>query len=89
MQSSNVRHVGRINEWATVNPTINRKGVLTHATRRLLQMVRRNDLEFYDRSAKQWWYPDAKIYALHHLNPLRFKYFVYKYLPEFSDRQIS
>lgn len=40
-------------------------------------MVKRNDLDFYDRSAEQWWYPDAKIYALHHLNPLRFKYFDY------------
>jgi 2-polyprenyl-6-hydroxyphenyl methylase/3-demethylubiquinone-9 3-methyltransferase len=35
----------------------------------------RNDLEFYDQSAEKWWHPDAKIYALHHLNPLRFEYF--------------
>jgi 2-polyprenyl-6-hydroxyphenyl methylase/3-demethylubiquinone-9 3-methyltransferase len=37
--------------------------------------VKKNDLEFYDRSAARWWQPDAKIYALHHLNPLRFQYF--------------
>lgn len=39
------------------------------------QVVKRNDLEFYDQSARQWWHPDAKIYALNHLNPLRFEYF--------------
>ncbi|OWY67030.1 bifunctional 3-demethylubiquinone 3-O-methyltransferase/2-octaprenyl-6-hydroxy phenol methylase [cyanobacterium TDX16] len=37
--------------------------------------MKKNDLEFYDRSAAQWWQPDAKIYALHRLNPLRFQYF--------------
>ena len=39
------------------------------------RVVKRNDLEFYDRSAGQWWQPDAKIFALYHLNPLRFEYF--------------
>jgi 2-polyprenyl-6-hydroxyphenyl methylase/3-demethylubiquinone-9 3-methyltransferase len=39
------------------------------------QIVVRNDLKFYDRSANTWWQPDTKIYALYHLNPLRFKYF--------------
>jgi 2-polyprenyl-6-hydroxyphenyl methylase / 3-demethylubiquinone-9 3-methyltransferase len=37
--------------------------------------VKKNNLEFYDRSAAQWWQPDVKIYALHRLNPLRFQYF--------------
>ena len=34
----------------------------------------RNDLEFYDRVAEQWWNPTAKIYALYHLNLPRFQY---------------
>lgn len=37
--------------------------------------MERNDLAFYDHSAAQWWHPQAKIFALHHLNPLRFEYF--------------
>ncbi|NEQ28675.1 MAG: methyltransferase domain-containing protein, partial [Microcoleus sp. SIO2G3] len=37
--------------------------------------TRRNDLSFYDRMAARWWDRSAKIYALHHLNPLRFEYF--------------
>ena len=37
--------------------------------------MKRNDLEFYDQIAKKWWQPNAKIYALQHLNPLRFQYF--------------
>ena len=36
---------------------------------------RRNDLTFYDRMADHWWDESAKIYALHHLNPLWFNYF--------------
>ena len=35
----------------------------------------RNDLEFYDRIAEQWWNQTAKIYALYHLNLPRFQYF--------------
>ena len=35
----------------------------------------RNDLEFYDRVADQWWNETAKIYALYHLNLPRFQYF--------------
>jgi 2-polyprenyl-6-hydroxyphenyl methylase/3-demethylubiquinone-9 3-methyltransferase len=35
----------------------------------------RNDLEFYDRSADDWWDQTAKIYALYHLNLPRFQYF--------------
>lgn len=38
-------------------------------------MKQRNDLSFYDRVAPEWWQPQSQIYALHHLNPLRFSYF--------------
>jgi len=37
--------------------------------------TRRNDLSFYDRMAPHWWNRSAKIFALNHLNPLRFEYF--------------
>lgn len=37
--------------------------------------IQRNDLSFYDRMAPHWWNESAKIFALHHLNPLRFEYF--------------
>jgi 2-polyprenyl-6-hydroxyphenyl methylase/3-demethylubiquinone-9 3-methyltransferase len=42
--------------------------------------MKKNDLEFYDRSADEWWDQKAKIYALNHLNRPRF---------EFFDRYIS
>ncbi|MGB3492788.1 MAG: bifunctional 2-polyprenyl-6-hydroxyphenol methylase/3-demethylubiquinol 3-O-methyltransferase UbiG [Elainellaceae cyanobacterium] len=35
----------------------------------------KNDLEFYDRTAHQWWDKTADIYALNQLNPARFSYF--------------
>ncbi|MBD2256941.1 bifunctional 2-polyprenyl-6-hydroxyphenol methylase/3-demethylubiquinol 3-O-methyltransferase UbiG [Pseudanabaena sp. FACHB-2040] len=38
-------------------------------------MQQRNDLEFYDRVAHEWWSETAKIYALSHLNAPRFEYF--------------
>jgi 2-polyprenyl-6-hydroxyphenyl methylase/3-demethylubiquinone-9 3-methyltransferase len=37
--------------------------------------MKRNDLEFYSNVASEWWQPDSLIYALNHLNPLRFDYF--------------
>lgn len=37
--------------------------------------MKRNNLEFYNETAAQWWSETAKIYALHHLNSPRFKYF--------------
>lgn len=37
--------------------------------------MKKNDLEFYDRNASQWWQTNAKIYALYHLNPPRFRFF--------------
>jgi 2-polyprenyl-6-hydroxyphenyl methylase / 3-demethylubiquinone-9 3-methyltransferase len=37
--------------------------------------MKKNNLEFYDRNANQWWNADAKIYALYHLNSPRFEFF--------------
>lgn len=37
--------------------------------------MKKNNLEFYDRNATQWWNADAKIYALYHLNRPRFEFF--------------
>ncbi|HEY9907158.1 MAG TPA: bifunctional 2-polyprenyl-6-hydroxyphenol methylase/3-demethylubiquinol 3-O-methyltransferase UbiG [Thermosynechococcaceae cyanobacterium] len=37
--------------------------------------IQRNDLEFYDLSAAEWWDENAKIYALNSLNPARFAFF--------------
>jgi 2-polyprenyl-6-hydroxyphenyl methylase/3-demethylubiquinone-9 3-methyltransferase len=37
--------------------------------------MKKNDLEFYNLSADKWWEPDAKIYALYHLNQPRFEFF--------------
>lgn len=37
--------------------------------------MKKNDLEFYDVNAADWWDPDAKIYALHSLNTPRFQFF--------------
>ena len=42
--------------------------------------MRKNDLEFYDLSADNWWQKDAKIYALYHLNQPRFAFFE-RYVP--------
>lgn len=35
----------------------------------------KNDLQFYDLNADNWWDEDAKIYALYHLNKPRFEFF--------------
>jgi 2-polyprenyl-6-hydroxyphenyl methylase/3-demethylubiquinone-9 3-methyltransferase len=45
-----------------------------------MAITKKNDLEFYDRNAENWWNEEAKIYALYHLNQPRF---------EFFDRHIS
>lgn len=37
--------------------------------------MKKNDLEFYDLSADDWWKEDEKIYALYHLNQPRFEFF--------------
>lgn len=35
----------------------------------------KNNLEFYDQSAADWWQPNTKIYALYYLNEPRFRFF--------------
>jgi 2-polyprenyl-6-hydroxyphenyl methylase/3-demethylubiquinone-9 3-methyltransferase len=35
----------------------------------------KNDLEFYDENADNWWDETSKIYALYHLNKPRFEFF--------------
>ncbi|HEY9737829.1 MAG TPA: bifunctional 2-polyprenyl-6-hydroxyphenol methylase/3-demethylubiquinol 3-O-methyltransferase UbiG [Trichocoleus sp.] len=50
-------------------------------------MQQRNDLEFYNRVADEWWSESAKIYALHHLNQPRFAYFD-RHLPEWTGLRI-
>jgi 2-polyprenyl-6-hydroxyphenyl methylase / 3-demethylubiquinone-9 3-methyltransferase len=45
-----------------------------------MTITKKNDLEFYDRNAENWWNEETKIYALYHLNQPRF---------EFFDRYIS
>lgn len=37
--------------------------------------MKKNDLEFYDLNAENWWQEDAKIYALYYLNQPRFEFF--------------
>jgi 2-polyprenyl-6-hydroxyphenyl methylase/3-demethylubiquinone-9 3-methyltransferase len=37
--------------------------------------MKKNDLEFYEVSADNWWNTDEKIYALYHLNQPRFDFF--------------
>ena len=37
--------------------------------------MKKNDLKFYDLSADNWWKPEAKIFALYHLNQPRFEFF--------------
>lgn len=53
----------------------------------LKQTVKRNDLEFYNQVAADWWYPQSQIYALHHLNPLRFAYFD-RYIPHWQGLRV-
>jgi len=51
------------------------------------KVMPKNDLEFYDRSAAQWWEESAKIYALHHLNPPRFQFFS-RYVPHWQGLRV-
>jgi 2-polyprenyl-6-hydroxyphenyl methylase/3-demethylubiquinone-9 3-methyltransferase len=37
--------------------------------------MKKNNLEFYELSAENWWKTDEKIYALYHLNQPRFEFF--------------
>jgi 2-polyprenyl-6-hydroxyphenyl methylase / 3-demethylubiquinone-9 3-methyltransferase len=50
-------------------------------------MPQRNDLEFYNRVAPEWWSETAKIYALHHLNEPRFEYFD-RYIPDWQGLSV-
>ncbi len=45
--------------------------------------MKKNNLEFYDFSAANWWDEDAKIYALYHLNKPRFDFFD-RYVPNWQ-----
>lgn len=47
----------------------------------------KNDLEFYDCSALQWWNPQSKIFALYHLNSPRFAYFD-RHIAEWSNLKV-
>lgn len=49
--------------------------------------VKRNDLEFYDRSADRWWDETSLVYALNHLNQPRFEYFD-RYLKNWQDIRV-
>ncbi|NJO78587.1 MAG: 3-demethylubiquinone-9 3-O-methyltransferase [Cyanobacteria bacterium RM1_2_2] len=49
--------------------------------------MKKNNLEFYDRSASQWWNADAKIYTLYHLNRPRFEFFD-RYIAHWQDLRV-
>lgn len=49
--------------------------------------IRRNNLEFYDLSAAEWWNQDSQIYALNYLNPARFAFFD-RFLTAWNDRSV-
>ncbi|NES76289.1 MULTISPECIES: bifunctional 2-polyprenyl-6-hydroxyphenol methylase/3-demethylubiquinol 3-O-methyltransferase UbiG [Okeania] len=49
--------------------------------------MKKNDLEFYDLSANQWWDKNAKIYALYYLNQPRFKFFD-RYVPHWQGLKV-
>lgn len=50
-------------------------------------MIKRNDLEFYERSAENWWGKDEKIFALYHLNKPRFSFFD-RFVPDWKDLKV-
>lgn len=49
--------------------------------------MKRNNLEFYDLSAPEWWNQTAKIYGLYYLNQPRFAYFD-RYLQNWQQVQV-
>lgn len=49
--------------------------------------MKKNDLEFYDLSAESWWSPQAKIFALYHLNLPRFDFFC-RYVSQWQDLKV-
>ena len=52
-----------------------------------MPVQKRNDLEFYDLAAQEWWDETAKIYALNHLNQARFDYFD-EYIPHWQELKV-
>jgi len=49
--------------------------------------MKKNDLEFYDLSANQWWDKNSKIYALYYLNQPRFQFFD-RYIPQWQGLKV-
>jgi 2-polyprenyl-6-hydroxyphenyl methylase/3-demethylubiquinone-9 3-methyltransferase len=49
--------------------------------------MKKNDLKFYDLSAENWWSPQAKIFALYHLNQPRFEFFD-RYVKNWQDLKV-
>ncbi|PPS42258.1 bifunctional 2-polyprenyl-6-hydroxyphenol methylase/3-demethylubiquinol 3-O-methyltransferase UbiG [Chroococcidiopsis sp. TS-821] len=45
--------------------------------------MKKNDLEFYDINADNWWDENTKIYSLYHLNKPRFEFFN-RYVPNWQ-----
>jgi len=49
--------------------------------------MQRNNLEYYDQSADEWWSESAKIYGLYHMNQPRFAYFD-RFLPAWQGVRV-
>ncbi|MEM1172837.1 MAG: bifunctional 2-polyprenyl-6-hydroxyphenol methylase/3-demethylubiquinol 3-O-methyltransferase UbiG [Cyanobacteria bacterium P01_H01_bin.35] len=49
--------------------------------------MKKNDLEFYDLSANEWWDNNSKIYALYYLNQPRFNFFD-RYIPQWQGLKV-
>ncbi len=49
--------------------------------------MKKNDLEFYDLSADEWWDKNSKIYALYYLNQPRFQFFD-RYIPQWQGLKV-
>ncbi|MGK7918562.1 MAG: bifunctional 2-polyprenyl-6-hydroxyphenol methylase/3-demethylubiquinol 3-O-methyltransferase UbiG [Trichodesmium sp.] len=49
--------------------------------------MKKNDLEFYDLSANQWWSKNSQIYALYYLNQPRFKFFD-RYISQWQELKV-
>jgi len=47
----------------------------------------RNDLDYYDRHADQWWQPGGTLNLLQHLNPGRFQFFD-QYVPDWRGIKV-
>ena len=49
--------------------------------------IKKNDLEFYDLSANQWWSKNSQIYALYYLNQPRFEFFD-RYISQWQELKV-